>query len=672
MKLTATQRILVKLACDMKQEQLDDFMVLTEAPLATREKYRSSPIGYLMCLKEKYVSVLDFVANLQAIFGRKQEFSSFLGTVDKYLDQCQENDLIVIPRAVYSTRPTEQQRSSFRNAQFDMRNHIVQKHIAIMVEVSPIHKCDKENIKSFTDLWQKMEECGCICVNDVEYLKDLLAELNLAKPLKMLEEYELNHQLVQHPLNSGRRPAARPHPPVPPTVPRGERLPLATYSRSHDRHDVCMESQEGRFHAEGPIDYTRGAAERSRSYSEGASNYMHSTGSSSEGEYVTAHGSPMPGQYPNSSVYRKSASVPHSTSLSRFRDALSIPHDNIYPGGTPPTECTSRRVAPYSQPSQQQLADLNNAHPTNPEPSAPPLEVVQSSGQYDPPMSGSQVSGAYQLLTQHMVGKTRHPVCNSLSSFCGSGEFCYKPSERQNGALGIVAHNHSQIHETEEGSTPSYCAGEHFSKPRTREHTGPKEMVIGFNQPSASSQPIPPSSGRQEVQPQAMRSVTSVAGISNCSPSVSRIHRSNYPQASLDERGSEEVRQSPSLQSIAVGLGGKKSLGSTTLSESGSLIVQPSSSPPSANILLPRGTRLYPSLPPGSSSEEDELQVGKKRKTRSPENRRPRVVTGTQSKKVKLEESGGEKGSHAHVDENMTSVNAEESEDEAYSTPPEG
>ena len=633
MKLAATQRILVRLACTMEPEQLQEFMSAGGAPPSVREKFSLSTIGYLLWLKEKYSTVKTFLRYIEDAFSNLG-FTTLIGIVREHLINCEEGDLTRIPKGEPSSWSSTKHSICLGRTLFAMKDYINSRHLTIMIAVSPIHKIVKENISTTLDLFEKMRECGCICENDVQYLKELLEELKLVKPLQLLLSYER----WRYQPGSSQGPAMVPCPSVLPTELRVETSGL--------QHPL-----------EGPINNCR------RETGEGThsgTNLTHKTMYDTDDEYVSASGSPFPSQNIKSNIHVPATPPSHSTSLSTNKNVHSSPRHNTSPKDTQTTESAHFSTHRISSNSQQQPAVSTHSCEISPVASAPRLEVLQLPGQNNQPkLNSREVGGNFS--------QQWNPITNltPLSSYCGSGDvFCCQPVERQNAipgrVIGVTGCGGLFSETTEHQQAQE---GELLSISSPKKGAGCNKILTVMNSLSTSSNLS--TSLRQATLSSTAGNVTynPASGIS--SPSmVSGHHGSSCAPESSSENRVADVRSNSLNSSLQLRTGRHEVNQFGSVSESGRSIAQSTSSPTKVNICFPPGkSHIYPILPSveSSSSEEEEAQVEQKK-------RKNRLVTRLHSKKLKLNRHGMRSG--AGVKDDKRAVESESGDD--YHTPPEG
>ena len=594
MRMRPTQRMLVQLARDIRDEELQLLMELTGAQARVKEKFKSNAIGYFMYLKGKHRSLLGFLDSLKNAF-RTSELESLCRIVDQHEGDCREDDLTKNPCERLRRCTNHQQLREFKEITLKMDGYVVKKDVDIMTAVSPINEGMKSGIMSFIDLCSKMKDCGCISENSVEFLRELLIELRLAEPLSMLDEYENN-------------------------IPTPSENPDILHRQQHTLH-----RQDHIRERPGPSPNSDRNSRSQSAPEDSLSNNTYNTSSSTASGYFTPQGDLQ--SLSRLSRLRKAVSVPYPTRISRLREELGIPHDSTYPGGmsvSPSPAATSTfETAP------RQVPPVSSAWSMDSEPSAPPRDE-EAVGQANPPVSDAQVIPSSHLAGIHNPASPsalRGPLdsrtglsnsCNpdrfnieeqsSQSTYDSNANFPAPKSRENTGQLNLLVPNHTnplerqpqeQCHHNEDLSSSStyHCGGDQmFANPRTREHSGPS----GVAYPSLHRFPAP-----QAPQPPVIRANIRVGVGSNpgqhSNPSIGGTHGDRFNSLLNSSLHSSAVAGLPS-----------GSLGGSTLSESGNFVGHPSSYETHSGILPSGGGSIYPVLP-SLNAEEGHNRMSRKR-----------------------------------------------------------
>jgi len=676
--------MILRLARDVGDD-LKEVMVNTGAQSGVVEKFSYDAIGYFVYLRRKSPNLFSFLDSLKRAFSAI-ELETLRKIVEAHEGECQEDDMTnnCIGEECAPSCSDSEVMLEFSRITFQMGQCIESRYVEIMKAVSPISIDRRSSITKFTELCWKLKECGCISEYDVEFLKQLLQELNLVQPRNMLLEYEKSIPTQpppgsHTPKNQLRRQARIDRP--------GPSSSSGHYGTSHSlpEHSSSEDGRSSGFYTPrsdfgDPPDVRSGR---------GTPNNSTSTG------YFTPQS--------NASWYRvgsqrlaKSQSMPASRCFSRLREELGIPPtDPTYPGGMTPTmtPAASQKPLPPETPPPPHVphphitshvphlhlapAPVSSASgPRGIEPSAPSEHILGQAASQAP---GSQVLGVNVSANTHIQnissafrscqnnpGSSLSPQnsasrndLSSLQSFDSEGLEHLRPPQpvrgdnRQqasfhgnaggHGNSTQLLHRPGQVQSGSELSSSSYNHGdENWQAPITRQNTGTRHYVCPSLHTNGTSSALQPSL-RSGTNPGSAES-SSTKGDSRLQPGLNN-----------GEDSGGRPRDSPpysTLRSSEVAGIESRSLGGYTMSESGNLVVHPNSTSEDNSGLLPSGSstsRLYPLLPTAAGAVSDV-----KRKRGLP----PEVVMAA-VKKIKVED---------HVSPN---TDLEEEFTTPPSTPPE-
>lgn len=180
----------------MQPKQVKEMLAALPAssiPQTDREDCKSA-ISFFLLLKKRTGTDGGFLSKLESVLS-ECNCADFLSTIQEY--KVQNPDLFQEPPSQLSPpdgtrtgfKPKPGQSEKFRSSLLRISRTIGKKQLEIMVGLSPTPEAAKQNISEGHDLFEQMENHGCISENDTEMLQEMLELLRLQGALKFLYEY---------------------------------------------------------------------------------------------------------------------------------------------------------------------------------------------------------------------------------------------------------------------------------------------------------------------------------------------------------------------------------------------------------------------------------------------------------------------------------------------------
>lgn len=193
MKLGKVEKLMARLALKIQPSQLDEILACSTISRAKKDSI-CSPISLLVTLRKQSKSTNEFLSTLQNAIEGLENIHNVAQILRKFrsnnpnLEQPEGADYL--PNSTVLYRPTLGQSTYFHKTLVKISNDLTQKHLEIMVLVSPTPEAQKENIVTGIQLFEEMERHGCIAENDTELLDDFFGILKLKTPTSLLADYK--------------------------------------------------------------------------------------------------------------------------------------------------------------------------------------------------------------------------------------------------------------------------------------------------------------------------------------------------------------------------------------------------------------------------------------------------------------------------------------------------
>ena len=197
MNLPKVNALMAILAIQTPLNVLEDLLATSPFTVKQKEGIKSS-IDFLLLLKKQMGTNKLFFEELKQLLSicNHQDLVTTVIDFDKANPGWfSEKYLPDITECIRAGKPQQNQISRFRKALFGISQTIRSKDLNIMIGVSPVPESSKEEITTGNDLFEALENHGCINENDTELLQQMLEHLHLSKPLKLLHDYQSEFQV---------------------------------------------------------------------------------------------------------------------------------------------------------------------------------------------------------------------------------------------------------------------------------------------------------------------------------------------------------------------------------------------------------------------------------------------------------------------------------------------